>query len=47
MLVDLNMLELQPAVDELWESAERSGLVALLGPDGVQGILAAAFGERP
>jgi hypothetical protein len=49
MLVDLNMLELQTAVDELWESAERDGLPDQIGQDGVQAIMSAAFnmGRRP
>jgi hypothetical protein len=43
MLVNLNMIDLHEAVDELQAAAERDGLIERLGQDAVQAILAAAF----
>jgi hypothetical protein len=43
MLVDVGMLELHAAVDELQADAERTGLMDELGQDEVQAIMATAF----
>jgi hypothetical protein len=43
MLVDVGMLGLHEAVDELQRDAKRDGLVERIGQDGVQAIMAAAF----
>jgi hypothetical protein len=43
MLVDVGMLGLHEAVDELQAAAERDGLIERLGQDAVQQIMAAAF----
>jgi hypothetical protein len=43
MLVDLNFIPLQQAVDELWADAERDGLVAERGADEIQKLLGVAF----
>jgi hypothetical protein len=39
-------LDLHTAVDELWDAAMRDGLVAKLGPDKVQELLANAFAPQ-
>lgn len=46
MLVDLNMMGLLEAVDELQEAAERDGLIARLGQDAVQSMISQAFRAR-
>jgi hypothetical protein len=46
-LVEIGELTLHYAVDSLQSDAERDGLVAEFGQDGVQAIMADAFGERP
>src|SRR5437660_8551177 len=43
MLWDAGELDLHTAVDELWADAKRDGLVAKLGSDKVQELLANAF----
>jgi hypothetical protein len=43
MLVDLDMLDLHEAVDELQTAAERDGLVDAIGQDQVQAIMSEAF----
>jgi hypothetical protein len=43
LLWEAGELTLHDAVDELWASAVRDGLVAKLGADAVQGLLADAF----
>jgi hypothetical protein len=47
LLVECCELSLHDAVDGLQADAERDGLVDMIGQDAVQGLLAAAFGERP
>ena len=46
MLVDVGMLSLHEAVDELQADAERAGLVEKIGQDATQQIMAAAFAEE-
>jgi len=43
MLVDVGMLDLHEAVDELQADAAASGLVGTIGQDATQQIMAAAF----
>ena len=43
MLVDLNMLELHEAIDQLQADAAASGLVQAIGQDEVQALMAVAF----
>jgi hypothetical protein len=45
VLIANGYLDLQSAVDELWEAAERAGLVKTLGADEVQRILSESFGR--
>jgi hypothetical protein len=45
-LVEVGYLALHDAVDELQAAAVRDGLVDLIGQDGVQEILAYAFGAQ-
>ena len=46
-LVEACEIDLQTAVDELQEYAEKSGLIASIGQDQVQAYLAEAFGKVP
>jgi hypothetical protein len=45
ILVEACAMDLQEAVDGLWEAAERDGLVERLGQDQVQKILSDAFSK--
>jgi urocanate hydratase len=48
VLIANGYLDLQTAVDELWQSAETAGLVKALGADELQWILSEAFARwRP
>jgi hypothetical protein len=45
LLIANGYQDLQSAVDELWATAERDGLVKTFGADAVQWILSDAFGR--